>query len=245
MLGDTCLDEYFYGTCDRLNPEAPVPILNITRRESKLGMAANMRDNLEAFGCAVDFMSGSTRSTKQRYIDERSKQHIVRVDDDIISEPCNPHLESLQLSQYSAIVISDYNKGYMTYSNIVALRDLYSGPIFLDTKKHDLAKFEGFIIKINSHEFNQLTSKPSKNTNLIVTHGDKGAVWGDKHFNAPKVEVVDVCGAGDTFLAALAYQYLLTGMIDIATEFAIKCSTITVQHRGVYSLTQADIDIII
>jgi sugar/nucleoside kinase (ribokinase family) len=59
------------------------------------------------------------------------------------------------------------------------------------------------------------------------------------------VEVVDVCGAGDTFLAAVVYQYLNAKDIGTAIKFANQCAAITVQHRGVYSLTKSDLDSII
>ena len=39
VLGDTCDDEYVYGTVDRLSPEAPVPVLKYTRSEKTKGMA--------------------------------------------------------------------------------------------------------------------------------------------------------------------------------------------------------------
>ena len=42
LIGDSCTDEYVYGTCDRLNPEAPVPILNFTRKETTEGMALSL-----------------------------------------------------------------------------------------------------------------------------------------------------------------------------------------------------------
>ncbi len=48
LIGDSCIDEYYYGTCERLNPEAPVPILKITNWSVKQGMAANVKNNLEA-----------------------------------------------------------------------------------------------------------------------------------------------------------------------------------------------------
>jgi sugar/nucleoside kinase (ribokinase family) len=44
-----------------------------------------------------------------------------------------------------------------------------------------------------------------------------------------------VTGAGDTFLAALAYQYLVTQDIKSAVEFATLAASITVQHLGVYA----------
>ena len=49
------------------------------------------------------------------------------------------------------------------------------------------------------------------------------------------VEVVDVCGAGDTFLAALATQYLYTKDIEKSIIFANIAAGITVQHRGNYA----------
>lgn len=242
LIGDSCIDEYIYGTCDRLNPEAPVPVLKITSWRSGLGMAANVKANLEAFGVDVDFMTGGKKSIKRRYIDERSGQHIVRVDEDKESAPFNPNMKSLELVQYDAIVISDYNKGFVTYNNVNALQAVYQGPIFIDSKKPDLAKFKNAFVKINENEFQNSISTCE---NLIVTMGSMGARYKDSHYQTRTVEVVDVCGAGDTFLAALAFKYLETKDIETAIKFANHASSISVEHRGVYSLTKADIDSII
>lgn len=55
------------------------------------------------------------------------------------------------------------------------------------------------------------------------------------------VDVIDVTGAGDTFLSALAYQFLYTNNIEHAIEFANRASSITVQHLGVYAPTLDEI----
>jgi D-beta-D-heptose 7-phosphate kinase/D-beta-D-heptose 1-phosphate adenosyltransferase len=60
-------------------------------------------------------------------------------------------------------------------------------------------------------------------------------MWNNIHFTAKRVEVADVCGAGDTFLSALAYCYLLENTMPIAINFAIRASAITVQHIGNYA----------
>ena len=57
----------------------------------------------------------------------------------------------------------------------------------------------------------------------------------EKFYASHKVDVTDVCGAGDTFLAALVFQYLTTNNIDLAIPFANKAASITVQHMGVYA----------
>ena len=59
------------------------------------------------------------------------------------------------------------------------------------------------------------------------------------------MEVTDVCGAGDTFLAALTWAYLRTKDIPTAINFANKCASITVQHIGVYALTEQDLSTLI
>jgi D-beta-D-heptose 7-phosphate kinase/D-beta-D-heptose 1-phosphate adenosyltransferase len=53
VIGDLMLDEYLWGHIERISPEAPVPILNIVRRESTLGGAGNVVENLRCLGVQV------------------------------------------------------------------------------------------------------------------------------------------------------------------------------------------------
>lgn len=232
LIGDNCIDEYQYGIVDRISPEAPVPIFVPTRSETKRGMAANVSENLQALGINVKEYLGQP-CKKIRYIDERSKQQIVRVDYDVVGQPI---LAENILLECNAIVISDYNKGAVTYELIEQLRQRYVGPIFVDTKKQNLGRFNDCYVKINELEYKSTTSL---NNNLIVTLGSRGAMYrcdsNERYFSSINVEVADVCGAGDTFLAALTWQYLTNGDIGSAIEFAIKASAITVQHTGVYA----------
>lgn len=50
VIGDVMLDEYLWGKVDRISPEAPVPIVAIEKRESRMGGAANVAINLQAMG---------------------------------------------------------------------------------------------------------------------------------------------------------------------------------------------------
>ena len=113
-------------------------------------------------------------------------------------------------------------------------------PVFVDTKKTDLERLQGAWVKINDLEYSKITSECS---GLIVTHGAHGAsvVHHDITLPAPNVEVSDVTGAGDTFLAALTVQYLYTKDIRKAVEFAVQASAVTVQHSGVYAPTLEEI----
>jgi D-beta-D-heptose 7-phosphate kinase/D-beta-D-heptose 1-phosphate adenosyltransferase len=236
LIGDDCKDIYQYGTIDRLSPEAPVPVFVPTYTETRDGMAGNVANNLEALGCNVNYLHGET-STKTRIIDARSKQQIVRIDNDIKSAPITFDTEIPNL--YDAVVVSDYNKGTVSYELIEELIAL-SIPIFIDTKKTDLARMQGAWVKINDLEYSKITSEC---TGLIVTHGASGAsvMHHDITCPAPNVEVSDVTGAGDTFLSAFAYQYINTKNLLQSTQFAIAASAVTVQHLGVYAPTLEEI----
>ena len=233
LIGDECIDEYQYGTVDRISPEAPVPVFKLGRHEVRPGMAGNVKENLKALGLTVDAVLGSA-GVKTRLIDSRSRQHIVRIDQD---QPVSPvDLSAIDFDQYHAVVVSDYDKGAVTYQAVENIVKVYKGPIFVDTKKHDLSRFNGCIVKINELEYNARTSI---NDNLIVTLGDRGAVWrrhsDEQFFRARSVEIADVCGAGDTFLAALVYEYLQSNNIPQAIRFAISAAAVTVTHIGVHA----------
>lgn len=237
LIGDSCIDEYHYGICERLSPEAPVPVVSIKRSENRPGMAANVYENLVTLGCEVDFITSEVKSIKKRYIDERSGQHMIRIDEDKYTPPLNPNNINF-IHQYDALVISDYNKGFINEETLLDILTRYSWPVFVDTKKTDLKKLKKSFVKINDNEFKSINSK---NENLIVTMGSAGAKYKNKIFPAPKVETVDVCGAGDTFLAALTVEYLKTNDIERAIMFANYAGAITVTHNGVYTPTLEEI----
>jgi D-beta-D-heptose 7-phosphate kinase/D-beta-D-heptose 1-phosphate adenosyltransferase len=232
LIGDAGDDIYTYGYVNRISREAPVPIFEPHYTINKDGMAGNVKNNLEALGCTVNFLHGET-SKKNRLIDHRTKQQLLRLDYDVESKPIR--FETDIPPVYDAIVISDYNKGTVDYELIEELAKTQTVPIFVDTKKTDLARINGCYIKINALEKSLAISKP-ESARLIVTHGDHGAEWDGWVYPAEAIgDVTDVCGAGDTFLAALVYKFLETKHMPDAIKFANKASAITVQHIGVYA----------
>jgi bifunctional ADP-heptose synthase (sugar kinase/adenylyltransferase) len=237
LVGDNGIDQYQYGTVDRISPEAPVPIINYTTTVTKPGMAANVLDNLKKLGCETTYVYGAKTSVKTRIIDSKSKQHLLRIDQDQRSKPVKIDWDIL--GDYDAVVVSDYNKGSVEYETIEQIRADFAGPIFVDTKKTDLARFDGCFVKINRMEFEAAKTFP---TELIVTLGKDGVRYKDHAISTPPVEAFDVCGAGDTFLAALAFEYVQNKDILKSIDFAIKAASVTIQHVGVYSPTLAEIE---
>ena len=238
LIGDSCEDRYFYGDVKRLNPEAPVPILEYKRAVTSKGMVWNVRENLLSFGVEVYLSTHPEEIIKTRYIDEKSNQQIMRYDEEPKIEPLSFDFPKEWNNEYDALVISDYDKGFLTTERIFELSSRFVGPVFIDSKKTLLP--EDAYIKINELEYERMSHYNYEN--LIVTRGGKGAEYQGKLYPAEKVNVFDVVGAGDTFLAALVYGYLKYGRIDRAIPLANKAASIAVSHTGTYILTQEDVD---
>ena len=89
VIGDSCTDIFVYGDIKRVCPEAPVPVFNPTRQVENGGMAKNVVRNLEALGCNVKCISNDNSIKKIRYIDNRSNQMVLRVDENDICRRIN------------------------------------------------------------------------------------------------------------------------------------------------------------
>ncbi len=57
VVGDVMLDRYWFGSVDRISPEAPVPVLAVNREETRAGGAANVAHNLLALGAQCQLLS--------------------------------------------------------------------------------------------------------------------------------------------------------------------------------------------
>ncbi len=57
VVGDVMLDRYWYGTVDRISPEAPVPVVRIDRQEERNGGAANVAYNVVTLGAHASLLS--------------------------------------------------------------------------------------------------------------------------------------------------------------------------------------------
>jgi bifunctional ADP-heptose synthase (sugar kinase/adenylyltransferase) len=246
LVGETCQDNYIFGSVNRISPEAPVPILDYIETKSSLGMSHNVKNNLESFGIFVNHITNKKLIKKTRVVDISSNQQLIRIDEDDTVDPIKPsevRSAFLHLS-YDAIVISDYDKGFLTTNDLRIFCQNFNGPVFIDTKKKDLFTEKNVIFKINQREYNNLISYPA-DLHLIVTMGSEGAKYLDHTFPSEKVNVFDVVGAGDTFLSAFVYSYLSCEMdenrFSDSITYANKAAAIAVQHFGTYTLTKEDI----
>ena len=194
------------------------------------------------------------RITKTRYIDEKSNQQILRVDDEpeIVPLPYKePFIDDRSAYHklhhgvpeedwYDIMVISDYNKGYLTTEKIFEIVEGATCPVFIDSKKTVLPNKENCFVKINDVEYEKLQHECYID-NLIVTKGSEGCIYKQTLYPTEKVNVYDVVGAGDTFLAALVYGYITTNNIDESLMMGNRAAAIAVQQPGTYILTEEDV----
>lgn len=145
VVGDAMLDRYWFGSVDRISPEAPVPIVRVTREEERLGGAANVALNVKTLGaqCTLLTVVGEDEPARilRRLLEEQGvttvlgsdprlytivklrvigrSQQLIRVDFEN-----HPEHEVLQqmltdyervLPAHEAVLFSDYGKGGLTH----------------------------------------------------------------------------------------------------------------------------------
>ena len=238
VVGASCIDKYIYGTCNRLCPEAPVPIIIPSFQREYGGMAKNVFNNSKAIAkqyfsnYAIDLITNTNPSTKTRIVDVRTNQMIVRIDEEEIKEKLD--LSSTNLDAYDAIIVSDYNKGYMSKNDLSRLGSHKLS--FVDSKRPvgNWAKEFNFI-KVNQFEYN--VSKHFIDKHLldktIITCGERGVIYNKDGFPAPKIiATTDTSGAGDTFLSAFSLMYISTKSIENSIRHAQDCCIKVLQKRG-------------
>lgn len=245
VIGESCKDVYHYGRVERISPEAPVPIFNKQYSEIKEGMSKNVCLNLISLNQKYDLLTNNDNYEdtirKERYIDNNFNKQVFRVD---LNDKTNPldlnKAKNIKFDEYDALIISDYNKGFIQPDDIKKIIKKNNLPVFVDSKKNNLECFNGCYLKINELEHNKLTNIVNKDK-LIVTLGKKGAMYKNTIYSSFESKVFDTCGAGDTFIAALCVSYLKTKKIVKAIEFANLCAGISVKHLGNHSISQKDL----
>lgn len=234
VIGDSCIDSYTYCKVVRLAPDKPVPVLEVQRVETTPGMAYNTFQNLKSLTSSCDLITNGNweKIIKNRYVDEKSNHMFVRVD---VDQKIPPAYYEDKIFEYDTIIISDYDKGFLQKKDIQYICSNHK-QVFLDTKKPlgEWAKDAKFI-KINEDEHKKSKDYIDKNLGdkVIKTIGDEGCTYLGKTYPVQeKVEVIDVSGAGDAFMAALAFKYTENQNIEESLSFANECASKVVRHRG-------------
>lgn len=235
-IGENCIDVFVYGYSKRKSPEGDGMVFNPTKEVYADGMVYNTSNNLVAMGMDVDVITNVEEIVKRRYLDEESNYLFLRVDENDSVKRYDVSILP-ELSQYSAILISDYDKGFLTEEDISYIAERHP-LVIVDTKKQlgEWCRNVKFI-KINRNEFLSNTESIIENhwldEKLIVTLDKDGTIHRGIRYPAEEVEVVDICGAGDTFIAGFTNQYLRSGDVSTSIIFGNKAAGKVIQQKGV------------
>jgi bifunctional ADP-heptose synthase (sugar kinase/adenylyltransferase) len=236
VIGETCTDIFIYGTSERKSPEGKGPVFVPQREMYGMGMASNTTNNLAAMGIDVDVFSDNGNIIKTRYVNEKTNELYLRVDENDSVERIDIN-ELPELSQYDAIIISDYCKGFLTEEDIDKIASMHD-LVIADTKKKlgDWCKNLKFI-KINRLEWE--VSKDVIRDNewlfdkIICTLDKTGTSYKHTTYSVTSIENADVSGAGDTFVAGFVARYLDSEDIGVSIEWANYCASEVVKKKGV------------
>ena len=199
-------------------------------------------------------------SKKTRIIS--SQQQVVRYDhestDEISDESQKSILASFKklVSNYDAVLLSDYGKGVLTIEltqSLIAIANNKNKKVLVDPKGLDYSKYRGsYLLTPNKKEaseatkinitddasltkaITQLKTEYDLDVSLITLSEQGVAIYDDKLRVHPTVsrEVFDVTGAGDTVLASLGFALACGYKIDAAVEFANLAAGVVVGKIG-------------
>tara|TARA_R110002020_G_C16268493_1_gene770937 strand:- start:89 stop:820 length:732 start_codon:yes stop_codon:yes gene_type:complete len=236
VIGETCNDIFCYGESERMCPAAPAPVFTPVKIIKSPGMAMNVQKNIISLGLECDIVTNSNwgEITKTRYVHQNTNHFFIRIDKgDGDFYRCN--IDEIDFSKYDIIVISDYDKGFLHREDISKISNEHAC-VFMDTKK-ELGQWCNSIkyIKINNFEYERSKNSIDENikAKIIATMGRKGCTHAGITYPVDEVEIKDLSGAGDTFLAGLVVEYARTKSIEKSVTFANVCATKVVQKKGV------------
>lgn len=189
VIGDIVLDNYVYGDVNRINPEAPVPVLQVEREEYKMGGTANVAANIRSLGgsCTLIGQIGNDEPGRRMrvlldaagvksYLIEREdfttivkkrivarNQQVIRVDYENPKLLEDRHIEEIiryiKTIKCDLIVISDYTKGVVCKRLMEFVKTL-GIKIVVDPKPDNKELYAGvYMITPNLNESRMMSSE--------------------------------------------------------------------------------------
>jgi D-beta-D-heptose 7-phosphate kinase/D-beta-D-heptose 1-phosphate adenosyltransferase len=236
VIGESCTDIFIYGTSNRKSPEGKGPVFIPKYEKYGVGMAANTTNNVAAMGVDVDMFSDNDNIIKTRYVNEDTNELYLRVDENDLVKRIN--IDDLpDLKQYSAIIISDYCKGFLEEEDIAKIASMHN-LVIADTKK----KLGDWCMNLKFIKVNRLEWASNKDIirdnewlfdKIICTLDKKGTTYKHTIYPVIPIENADVSGAGDTFIAGFVARYLDSEDIGVSIEWGNYCAGEVIKKKGV------------
>lgn len=250
VIGDYILDQYIFGSVERISPESPIPIFKEISVRDCPGGSGNVAANLKALGAEVlHYYDGLNHSVKKRYVCDNHIMFRADVEDYHING-----WWKFDLKEVDYCILSDYNKGYLHHSQEIIRQCQIQGCIVVvDPKKHLSNYYGADYVKLNQKEIQSYTdgepySEILEKYNigaLIITQGSDGVYIHSPDFKG-KIpcdvhQVSDVTGAGDVFIACMTFYLAQGHSLYDACFKANKLASLSVTKFGTYILSEEDI----
>ena len=236
LIGESCENEYIYGRCEGISSEAPIPVMKFSKIETHPGMAGNVCLNLQALGFDITFLTNSEKIIKTRFVDDRTNNQILQVDNE---EKVKPLLLPISSDNFDAIVIFDQDKGYITESKLFEIVQKSSCPIFIYSKKTSLPNKKNCFVIIDDQQYKRLDFYID---DVIIIQGIEGCIYENTMYPLEKINTYDNIGMENIFISVLTYGYIKHGNISRALLTANKALSISLSQLGDYVLTEKDLD---
>ena len=247
VIGDVIIDRYIYGTSTRISPEAPVPVITYIEEKETKGGAGLVYENLKSLGVDVDmFETLGPVSVKTRIICDG--HYITRIDDDKSAKGMEvlKQVQETDFSKYDYVVLSDYNKGVLDEAReIIKHINTFNCKVIVDPKENQWFYEGAWLVKPNYSEFESLEFDNWQGNIITTNAGEEVVATIDgKRYEVPvdNLEVADVTGAGDCFLASFVYALTKGYDYEKAIKVAVRGSTESVKHAGTYILKKSDLE---
>lgn len=257
------VDKYWFGEVDRISPEAPVPVVKMSRQEERPGAAANVARNCEAMGAEVYTVFSPTREKVVKIRLIAKQQQVARIDFDEPQEPVSEAMFEALVPQADVVVMSDYGKGALANAaDLISIAKQHGKPVLVDPKGVSYERYRyADVVKPNLHEMKELvggwTSEDQLDAKVksvmsgfdlgavLLTRAQEGMTLYDslsvKKIPAEAREVFDVSGAGDTAIAALAVGIAKGLPLERAAHFANRAAGIAVGRFGTAVVTSDEV----
>lgn len=125
VIGDIMLDEFVWGKVSRISPEAPVPVVEVTKENIMLGGAANVLKNIHALGGQALLLGVIGRDYNGERLLEILKEGGYRTEGIIVDESRHTSIKTRVVAQHQQVVRFDRESrdelSNKTYKNITEL----------------------------------------------------------------------------------------------------------------------------
>ncbi|MEE3695540.1 bifunctional D-glycero-beta-D-manno-heptose-7-phosphate kinase/D-glycero-beta-D-manno-heptose 1-phosphate adenylyltransferase HldE [Glaesserella parasuis] len=111
VLGDVMLDRYWFGSTNRISPEAPVPVVKVQEKEDRAGGAANVAMNIASLNVPVTLHGLVGNDDAGRALDKLLSEH--RIQNQCVAVDSHPTITKLRiLSRHQQLLRLDFEEGF-------------------------------------------------------------------------------------------------------------------------------------